>query len=157
MPRRLAGKQLPPVGRTALITRLVSHAPDELIKYETEPVSQYMALISDRDRRHLQGPCRGFSLIELLVAMSLPALLASFVAPSMSTFVTSRRVEDVARRMAEDMALARNEAVKRNAAVPVTGDSYTLTATPIAGSTQAADGNLTIDSSGNKTWGSKTW
>jgi type IV pilus assembly protein PilE len=44
-----------------------------------------------------------------------------------------------------------------NLSVSVTGASYTLTATPIAGSTQAADGNLTIDSSGTKTWGSKTW
>ncbi len=39
----------------------------------------------------------------------------------------------------------------------VASQNYTLTATPVAGSTQAGDGNLTIDSSGVKTWGATTW
>ena len=39
----------------------------------------------------------------------------------------------------------------------VAGASFTLTATPVSGSTQAGDGNLTIDSQGQRTWGSKTW
>jgi type IV fimbrial biogenesis protein FimT len=60
---------------------------------------------------------RGMTLIELLVAMAVLGILASVAAPNMSSFVAGRRVEDVARRIAEDMALARNEAVKRNAAV----------------------------------------
>lgn len=41
--------------------------------------------------------------------------------------------------------------------VTVSGASYTLTATPVAGTSQAGDGNLTIDSTGNRTWGSKSW
>lgn len=41
--------------------------------------------------------------------------------------------------------------------VAVSGASFTLTATPVAGTTQAGDGNLTINSTGNRTWGSKTW
>lgn len=39
----------------------------------------------------------------------------------------------------------------------VNGAAYTLTATPVAGSTQASDGNLTIASDGTRTWGSKSW
>lgn len=39
----------------------------------------------------------------------------------------------------------------------VVGASFTLTATPVAGTTQAGDGNLTIDSQGARTWGSKSW
>jgi type IV pilus assembly protein PilE len=35
--------------------------------------------------------------------------------------------------------------------------SYTITATPVAGGAQANDGNLTISSTGAKTWGSATW
>jgi type IV pilus assembly protein PilE len=39
----------------------------------------------------------------------------------------------------------------------VTGAAFTLTATPVTGSTQASDGNLSIDSQGQRLWGSKTW
>jgi type IV pilus assembly protein PilE len=39
----------------------------------------------------------------------------------------------------------------------VAGASFTLTATPVAGTTQASDGNLSIDSQGVRTWGSKSW
>ena len=37
------------------------------------------------------------------------------------------------------------------------GQSFTLTTTPVAGSSQAGNGNLTINSSGARTWGSTTW
>lgn len=36
-------------------------------------------------------------------------------------------------------------------------NTFTLTATPIAGKTQVGDGNVTINSAGTRTWGSKTW
>ncbi len=35
--------------------------------------------------------------------------------------------------------------------------TFTLTATPIASSTQVGNGNVTINSAGTRTWGSKTW
>ena len=35
--------------------------------------------------------------------------------------------------------------------------SFTLTATPVTGTTQAGDGSLAINSAGARTWGSKTW
>jgi type IV pilus assembly protein PilE len=35
--------------------------------------------------------------------------------------------------------------------------SYTITATPVTGSSQAGDGNITVSSSGTRTWGSATW
>lgn len=35
--------------------------------------------------------------------------------------------------------------------------TYTITATPVAGTTQDGDGNLTIASDGSRTWGGKTW
>lgn len=41
--------------------------------------------------------------------------------------------------------------------VTVAGASFTLTATPVAGGGQAGDGNLTLDSEGQRIWGSKTW
>jgi type IV pilus assembly protein PilE len=35
--------------------------------------------------------------------------------------------------------------------------SYTLTAAPISGTTQANDGSITINSQGSRVWGSVTW
>jgi type IV pilus assembly protein PilE len=39
----------------------------------------------------------------------------------------------------------------------VATNTFTLTATPIAGTTQVGDGNITIDQSGVRVWGSTTW
>jgi type IV pilus assembly protein PilE len=41
--------------------------------------------------------------------------------------------------------------------VTTSSANYTLTATPVAGSSQRTDGILTINSTGNRTWGSATW
>ena len=41
--------------------------------------------------------------------------------------------------------------------VAVASATYTLTATPVVGSSQSADGALTINAAENRTWGSKTW
>jgi type IV pilus assembly protein PilE len=46
---------------------------------------------------------------------------------------------------------------KYNLSVTVSGGAYTLTATPVTGSTQANDGNLTINSSGQRAWKTATW
>jgi type IV pilus assembly protein PilE len=35
--------------------------------------------------------------------------------------------------------------------------TYTLTATPVAGSSQTGDGNITVASDGTRTWGTATW
>ena len=39
----------------------------------------------------------------------------------------------------------------------VSGPSYTITATPVTGQSQAGDGNLVITSDGTRTWGTKSW
>ena len=36
-------------------------------------------------------------------------------------------------------------------------NTFTLTATPVAGTTQVGDGNITINQSGARVWGSTTW
>ena len=41
--------------------------------------------------------------------------------------------------------------------VTVASATYTLTATPVVGSSQGADGPLTINASENRTWNNKTW
>jgi type IV pilus assembly protein PilE len=41
--------------------------------------------------------------------------------------------------------------------VSVSGASFTLTATPVSGSTQAGDGNVSITSTNLRLWGDKAW
>ena len=41
--------------------------------------------------------------------------------------------------------------------VAATATTFTFTATPVTGTSQAADGNLTITEAGKRTWGDKTW
>ena len=60
---------------------------------------------------------RGVTLMELMVVVALLAVLLGVAAPAMSAFAAARRVEDLARRLGEDLVLGRNEAVKRNATV----------------------------------------
>ena len=38
-----------------------------------------------------------------------------------------------------------------------TANSFTLTATPVSGTNQAGDGNITVDQSGKRLWGSASW
>lgn len=76
---------------------------------------------------------RGFTVIEAMTAVAILAILASIAGPGMSQFLAARRVEDAARRIGEDLAFARNEAVKRNSPVLMcAGASGTCAAAPAA-------------------------
>ena len=58
-----------------------------------------------------------------MVVVAVVAVLSALVAPNFSTFVAARQVEAVARRYADDMALGRSEAIKRNASVLMCADA----------------------------------
>lgn len=62
---------------------------------------------------------RGFTLIELMVAVSLLAVVAALVAPAMGDFIVRQRVASQAGDLALAMALARSEAIKASADVVV--------------------------------------
>jgi len=123
---------------------------------------------------------RGFTLIELLIATAIVAVLAAIAYPSYSSYlVKSNRAAAQAHLM--DLAQAEQQyfADSRSYANTVAGlnmttpgnvsskytvsiavdagppASFTLTATPVAGTAQAADGALTLDSAGTKTPGTK--
>lgn len=62
---------------------------------------------------------RGFTLIELIVAISVLAILVSLATPMYQSFVTNNRTRSAAYSLVSALSLARSEAVKRNTAVSV--------------------------------------
>jgi type IV fimbrial biogenesis protein FimT len=69
---------------------------------------------------------RGFSLIELLVAMSIAAILVVLALPNFSTFLTNTNIRSAAESVADGLRRTQVEAVRRNADVqfvltPATG------------------------------------
>jgi type IV pilus assembly protein PilE len=131
---------------------------------------------------------RGFTLIELVVAVAIVAILAAIALPSYRGYVTRGSREAVQSELVELAGVQEKIFLNSNAytnlvtnaytgastgglgvttgrsrdsrytfSATVTGASFTLTATPVSGSTQASDGNLSIDSQGQRLWGSKTW
>ncbi len=62
---------------------------------------------------------RGFTLVELLVTMTLVAILSAIALPSLSSFVTNSRVSSRANDFVAAINLARSEAVKRSSGVTI--------------------------------------
>jgi type IV pilus assembly protein PilE len=122
----------------------------------------------------------GFTLIEVMIALVIVAILVSVALPSYLDHLRKTRrsaaqsfMVDVASRQQQYLMDARSYAGGAGALValnmPVPGDvskyysvtvgpaaptvppAYTITATPIAGSAQVPDGVLTLDHQGSKT------
>lgn len=65
----------------------------------------------------------GFSLIELMVAVAVVALLAAVAAPAMVTLMNSNRLSSTAGELTAALQLARSEAIRRSAPVTVCGSA----------------------------------
>ena len=93
---------------------------------------------------------RGFTAVELLVVLSIVAVLAALAAPSFNTLIESWRVRDAREGMTSSLFLARSEAIKR-------AGSVVLEKTPLGTDCPHASGNqfwscgwlLYVDANGN--------
>lgn len=79
---------------------------------------------------------RGFTMIELVIAVAIAAILLTLAAPSFRDFLGKKRVEGVATELSTDLQYARSEAVARNATVRVTFGTgcYVITQQPTGSS-----------------------
>jgi len=131
---------------------------------------------------------RGFTLIDLLVAIAIVAILTRIALPAYQAYIVrgSRQAaqsELVALANAQEKIFLNSNAYSSSVTGAYTGQSggglgvtsgkskdtrytfsaaatattFTLTATPVTGTPQAGDGNLTINEQGVRTWGSKSW
>jgi prepilin-type N-terminal cleavage/methylation domain-containing protein len=82
-------------------------------------------------------PNRGLTLIELLVAIAIAAILAGLAAPSFRETLARSRVEGAMSTLGIDLQFTRSEAIRRrtNATLIVAADgaSYSVLYTPTAG------------------------
>jgi len=62
---------------------------------------------------------RGLTLIECAIIIAILALVVSAAAPSFAAFIETRRIEGVARQLALDLRVARDEALRRRSGVRV--------------------------------------
>jgi type IV fimbrial biogenesis protein FimT len=70
---------------------------------------------------------KGFTLIELMVVISLVGILASLALPSFETFLRTRQMIGSSDLLYTSLYLARSEAVKRNSTVTICKSSYATT------------------------------
>jgi len=74
--------------------------------------------MSDRTVSRMSS-ARGFTIVEVVVAMTVLALLISLAAPMYNSITASNRTRAAAYSLVASLALARSEAVKRNVTVSV--------------------------------------
>lgn len=129
-----------------------------------------------------QSGQRAFTLIELMIIVVVMGVLMAIAIPSYKQYqVKSNRAEaqgflmELAQRQQEYLLQSRTYAgdvdslnattpdnLTRNYTVTINAVSgpppaFTITATPVAGSTQDGDGNLSLDQAGTKLWAGNPW
>lgn len=72
-----------------------------------------------RPRAYVPIHRRGFTLVELMVALAVAGILVTVAVPSFTDFVANQRVKAANQELFATLSYARSEAVRRNATVRV--------------------------------------
>ena len=78
---------------------------------------------------------KGFTLIELVVTLTVAGILMAIAAPSMFSFLASNRLTAQTNDLIADLSFARSEAIKRNGTVVICKSTNPTAATPICDAT----------------------
>jgi prepilin-type N-terminal cleavage/methylation domain-containing protein len=95
-------------------------------------------VLGDQERRIVLKPVRwqGFTLVELVVSLSIIAILAAFGLPAMGTYLQNSKLANAAASYYSGIQLARAEAIRRNVET-----QFVLTGTAITTATLPGGGN----------------
>jgi type IV fimbrial biogenesis protein FimT len=88
----------------------------------------------------MQARQQGFTMVELMVSVSIAAILAVMAAPSFSSFISKGRADSASKQMFSDLNMARVESIKRNRRVLVCPSPNTSTITGCATGNSWANG-----------------
>jgi type IV fimbrial biogenesis protein FimT len=82
-----------------------------------------MALLSIRERSSALGRNRGFTIIELMITITILAILAGAGIPQFSRMIRDQRVKNAALDFYASLALARSESIKQGTDVALNPNS----------------------------------
>jgi type IV fimbrial biogenesis protein FimT len=107
-----------------------------------------MTIIIDRIRGRAPraSATRGFTLIELMIAIAVFAILLAIAVPSFRDASLAARLGSIANNMVASVQLARSEAIKRNAVVRLCASSN---GTSCVSSTNWQQGWIVLDQANN--------
>jgi type IV fimbrial biogenesis protein FimT len=92
----------------------------------------------------------GFSLVELMIAVAVLAIIMSIAFPSFNAMIKNSQIRSAAESIQNGIQLARAEAVKRNAPVQFdlrgTNSAWTICTQPASGGCPSPDDATTIQS-----------
>lgn len=105
-------------------------------------MNQTASFISARKR------LRGTTLIELIITLSIAAILMSIAVPSFQDIIQTNRIASATNEMVRALYLTRSEAINRGADVSICTSSNTEAATPTCGTANWDSGWLIMASDG---------
>jgi type IV fimbrial biogenesis protein FimT len=86
----------------------------------------------------LSASSQGFSIIELLVAVTIAAVLLGLGAPALSTYLQNAKIGAAAQSLQAGISFARTEAIRRNAPVEFVLTNSDVSASDIANTVASA-------------------